>query len=80
MTHVERIAFAMWKSGFPDHVSNDLSLETLGVVQKPLGGDCIGEQDLALDWQLNRDAFLKLAAAALVEIQAIIDEAQGRST
>ena len=80
MTHVERIAFAMWKSGFPDHVQESLTSKSLGVLQKPLGDGCILEQDLLLDWQLNKDAFLKLASAALFEVQTIIDEIQGQAT
>lgn len=74
MTSAERIAFAMFKSGYPPHIADEMKIESLGVIQTPLGDGCVGETNLALDWEFNRDSYIRLASAALIEIQAILEE------
>jgi|GEM_PF-6580352 len=74
MTTAERIAFAMFKSGYPPHIADEMKIECLGVVQRPLGDGSIGETNIALDWEFNRDSYIRLATAALTEIQTILEE------
>lgn len=77
MSHCERIAFAMFKSDYPPHIASEMSLDRLPVIQKPMGDGIVGEVNLALDWDLNRESYLRLASAALFEINKIIAEREG---
>ncbi len=77
MSHCERLAFAMFKSTYPPHIASEMKLDSLPVIQKPLGDGFVGETDLALDWELNKDSYMRLANVVIIEINEIIAERQG---
>lgn len=74
MTSAERIAFAMFKSGYPPHIADAMKIESLGVIQTPLENGFVGEIDVALDWEFNRETYIRNASAALAEIEKILEE------
>jgi hypothetical protein len=76
MNHCERLAFAMFKSGYPPHIAEEMKPGSLPVIQKPIGDGCTMEVNLALDWEFNRDSYMRMASAALLEFGKIIDEHQ----
>lgn len=76
MSKVERIAFAMFKSGYPPHIANEMKLGSLPTVQNSLGEGLIGELDIGFDWELNKASYMRMAAAALLEVNEIVAERQ----
>ncbi|WP_346915082.1 hypothetical protein [uncultured Roseibium sp.] len=65
------------KSTYPPHIAEEMKPGSLPVIQKPMGDGCIMEVNLALDWEFNRDSYMRLASAAIHEFNAIIAERQG---
>jgi hypothetical protein len=66
----ERIAFELWNDTNPAHFRCDIRADNLGEVVVPLGDGWTGRMNLALDWKLNRPAFLKRADIALAALDA----------
>lgn len=68
----EFIAFQLWNRSNPEHIRNSLRPgEELGTVVRPLGDGWTLEQDLTLDWQINRETYLDLADTALDALEHI---------
>lgn len=83
MSYRERIAFAMFKTSYPETIAANMSLENMPVTRTRIDTHLVQEVDTRLDWGKKRDRFLKLADAALLEIDAIASETdqnrQGRT-
>ena len=79
MSYRERIAFAMFKSDYPDYVASEMKLDDLGVVEVPVVDNVTCKADLSLDWDMNKEDFLRHAEWALKEVNEIIAETHGRS-
>ncbi|MEP0406297.1 hypothetical protein [Roseibium sp.] len=62
MTNTERLAFAMWRSKFPDPVARQVQ-----------AGQAL-DDDLRRDWDRKKGIFVGLAHAALEELEIIIEE------
>lgn len=77
MSLCERIAFAMFKSDYPPHIASEMQIDRLPVLQTNMGDDITGEMNTALDWALNRESYMRLAAAAVLEFNAIVAERAG---
>ena len=74
MSHCERIAFAMFKSDYPPHIASEMRLDRMPVLQADMGDGIVGEKNVALDWAFNRETYMRLAAAAVLEFNAIVEE------
>ena len=70
----ERIAFDLWNETNPASFRDDIRIGNLGEIVTPMGDGWVGTINLALDWKLNRDAFLKRADIALAALAAHDDE------
>lgn len=83
MSYRERIAFAMFKTSYPENIAAQMSLESMPVTRTRIDARLVQEVDTGLDWGKKRDRYLKLADAALLEIDALAHEAdqnrQGRN-
>ena len=65
----ERIAFAIWNDTNPAKIRDKITPENLPTLTTDLGDGWRGHQNLALDWKLNRNSFLKLADIGLAAIE-----------
>ncbi|UES58527.1 hypothetical protein GFK91_24600 [Roseibium aggregatum] len=72
MSHCERIAFAMFKSVHAPHVASTLTLDGLSTIEKPLSDD--SDTSLADDWKRRKPSYMRLAVAAMVEVNEITKE------
>jgi hypothetical protein len=70
----ERIAFELWNDTNPAHLRADIRVGNLGEIVTPMGGGWVGRHSLALDWKLNRPAFLRRAGIALAALDAHDEE------
>ncbi|QFT70709.1 hypothetical protein FIU93_28250 [Labrenzia sp. THAF35] len=75
MSQLERIAFAMFKTVYAPHVASTLTLDGLSSVEKPLSADT--DTSLVEDWQKRRPSYMRLAAAAILEVNEIKKERAG---
>lgn len=69
----EQIAFAIFNSANPPHVRDALTLQNIGgdiELQSSLGDGWIATSNLSVDWQSNRDSFLKLADVAIAAFES----------
>jgi len=78
MSYRERIAFALFKTAYPEDVAETMTLEHMPVTRTPIDDHLVQEVDTRLDWEKNRDRYLKLANAALLELDAIANEADAK--
>ncbi|TYC53808.1 hypothetical protein FMN50_13625 [Rhodobacterales bacterium] len=75
MSYRERIAFALFRTSYPEDIAARMTLERMPVSQIRIDDHLMQEIDTRLDWDLKRDGYLKLADAALFELDAITREA-----
>jgi Arc/MetJ family transcription regulator len=78
MSYRERIAFALFKTAYPEDIAATMTLERMPVTRTPIDDHLIQEVDTRLDWEKKRDRYLKLADAALLELDAIATEADAK--
>ena len=70
----EHIAFALWNDTNPAHLRADIKPDRLGEIVTPMGDGWMCRHNLALDWKLNRDSFLRRADIALAALEAHDEE------
>jgi hypothetical protein len=78
MSYRERIAFALFKTSYPEDIAATLTLEHMPVTRTPIDDHLVQEVDTRLDWEKKRGRYLKLADAALLELDAIANEADAK--
>lgn len=61
----EKIAFEMWNSSNPPHIASEITPVSFAEVVTPVVGGGTIHCDLQLDWNLNKDSYLRLTDVAL---------------
>jgi len=74
MSYRERIAFALFRTSYPEDIAAKMTLEHMPVSRTRIDDRLVQEIDTRLDWKEKRDGYLKLADAALFELDAITRE------
>ncbi|EFO30956.1 cotf [Roseibium sp. TrichSKD4] len=64
----------MFRHDYPQHICEEMSLDNLPIVKRPMGDGVTMECNLALDWEFNREGYLRLADAAILEVNQIVEE------
>lgn len=70
----ERIAFAMFKTDYPSQRRKDIQIDQLGAIEADVGKGVTVRADLTIDWNANRQDYLRKADAALREFDCIVAE------
>ncbi|EAV40433.1 hypothetical protein SIAM614_21425 [Stappia aggregata IAM 12614] len=78
MSYRERIAFALFKTSYPEDIATTMTLEHMPVTRTPIDDHLVQEVDTRLDWEKKRHRYLKRADAALLELDAIATEADAK--